>query len=72
VSASAAERMRESRQRKRAGLRVIRVEIYHREVEALVRAGWLPEAERGNSDSISRALGLMLDSFGTAYPPKPR
>jgi hypothetical protein len=61
--ASAAERMRQSRERRCAGLRVVRPELYDREIDTLVSAGWLPEARRGKKDAVARE---MLDHIGAA------
>jgi hypothetical protein len=59
--ARAAERMRRSRERKRKGLRCYTLEIRDREIEALVRHGWLPAGERENASAVVQALYGFLD-----------
>jgi hypothetical protein len=61
---SGAERMRQSRQRRREGfIGVICVEVRQREVAALVARGLLAAADRGDRGAIAEALGRLLDSL---------
>ncbi len=61
---SGAERMRQSRERRREGfVGVIGVELRQREVAALVARGLLAAADRGDRGAIAEALGRLLDSL---------
>jgi SOS response regulatory protein OraA/RecX len=57
----AAERMRRSRQRRRDGLRSLRVELRETEIDALVRKGLLRAESRDNADAVLRAFYAFLD-----------
>jgi hypothetical protein len=57
----AAERMRRSRQRRRDGLRCLRLELRDSEIEALVRRGLLPASERTNRNAIIKAMYAFFD-----------
>jgi len=58
---SAAQRVREARERQRLGLRCITVEVRDAEVDALVAAGLLPADRRANRQAIAAAFGVLLD-----------
>ena len=58
-----ATRIREHRQRRREGLRVVPLEVRDTEVAALVERGLLQPAETGNRVAIARALGVLLDEL---------
>jgi hypothetical protein len=58
---SPAERMRLSRQRRRAGTRVVPFEVRDTEISALVAYGLLDPAARTNRDAIATAIGTLLD-----------
>jgi hypothetical protein len=53
-----------SRDRQRAGLRVVQLKLYTKEIDALVAAGWLPEARCRDHDAIAGALVGLLDRIG--------
>jgi hypothetical protein len=58
---SAAERMRRSRQRRRAGLRCFRLELRNDEIEALVRLRLLSPGEQTNRNAVTKAMYAFLD-----------
>ena len=60
ISASA-ERMRLHRERRRNGLRCVRIELRDAEISALVRQGLLKPETRSRPDAIVRALYGFLD-----------
>jgi hypothetical protein len=53
---AAAERMRRSRQRRRDGLRSLRIDLHATDVEALIDAGFLDERNRNDSSAVVCAL----------------
>ncbi len=57
----AAERMRRSRQRRRDGMRCVRVELRETEVDALIRKGLLHADARNNLSAIRKALHSFFD-----------
>ena len=61
-----AERVALARERRRRGYRCATVEVSTAEIDALVRVGLLPEAERNNRVALERALGNALDLMGFA------
>jgi hypothetical protein len=61
TTSPAAERMRRSRQRRRDGLRSLRIELHATEVEALIDAGFLDEACRDDPNAIINALYVFFD-----------
>jgi hypothetical protein len=58
---AAARKMRLHRQRRRAGMRVARVELRRDEIDALVRLGYLAEVEGRDAGALGSALALLLD-----------
>ena len=56
-----AQRMRLHRQRRRAGLRCLMVELRETEIEALIRTGLLMAETRNDSRAIRKALYAYLD-----------
>jgi len=59
---TSAERMARSRERRRKGLRCVNIEIYEREIDALVRRGRLSPDDRGNLGAIRQALYGFLNN----------
>jgi hypothetical protein len=57
---TATERMRAFRERRRRGVRLIRVRIKKTEIEALERLGYLAPGQRENAGSIQRAVELLV------------
>ena len=61
-ASSSADRMRQSRQRRRDGfVGVISVELRQREVAALIARGLLAAADCNDRGAIADALGRLLD-----------
>jgi hypothetical protein len=58
---AAAERMRRSRERKRKGRRLLPAEIRKSEVAALVKRGYLQQAQAEDNNEVLRALYKFLD-----------
>jgi hypothetical protein len=57
----AAERMRRHRQRRRDGLRCLRVELRETEIDALIRMQLLKPETRNNARAVTAALYAYLD-----------
>jgi hypothetical protein len=57
---TATERMRAFRERRRLGVRLIRVRIKEPEIEALERLGYLEPGQRENAGSLQRAVQLLV------------
>jgi hypothetical protein len=57
---ASAERMRRSRQHRRAGLRVVSLELHETEVAALVARKLLPPDARNDANAIAGALYHFL------------
>jgi hypothetical protein len=53
--------MRRHRQRKRQGLRSLRIELCETDVDALIDAGFLEEGDRDDPNAIINALYLFFD-----------
>jgi hypothetical protein len=60
---TAAERMRRSRKRRRAGQRCVPFVICDREIEALIKNGWLDSVARNDRRAIGIALGRLMDKL---------
>jgi hypothetical protein len=58
---AAAGRMRRHRQRRREGLRLLRIELFEEEVDALIRAGLLEPQRRNDSNAVICALYGLFD-----------
>lgn len=56
-------RMRCSRERRRKGLHMVRLEVRDTEIDALIIYKFLAPEDRGNPSAIARALGLLLDGL---------
>ena len=61
VRSAAAERMRLHRQRRKAALRCLTIELRETEVEALIRKGFLASDARNDLHAIYTALYRHLD-----------
>jgi hypothetical protein len=59
--------MRESRLRRKKGLRCFTIELRNTEVDALVSKGLLDEGKRADTDAVLEALYSHLDA--TLKPP---
>ena len=59
--ASAAERTRWSRERRKKGMRVVPFEVRDVEIEGLLACGPLAPAAREDRHEIARALGELID-----------
>ena len=57
----AAERMRRSRERRRKGLRCYTLQIWDREIEALIDRGWLSAREQTDHRAVVKAMHRFLD-----------
>jgi hypothetical protein len=55
--------MARHRQRRKQGLRSIRIEVRETEIAALIRQGRLAPKSRGDVDAIRRALHGFLDDW---------
>jgi SOS response regulatory protein OraA/RecX len=60
---AAAERMRRSRQRKRDGLRLLRIELRETEVDALIDANFLDERNRNDANAVICALYKFFEDI---------
>jgi SOS response regulatory protein OraA/RecX len=56
MASPAAERMRRHRQRQRDGLRCLTIELYEKEVDALIQRGLLKAETRNDSFEVIEAL----------------
>ena len=65
-----ASRMRASRQRRRAGLRCITLDLREAEIDRLIELDYLREAARGDKNQVLLALYRFLDNsaLGGAHP----
>ncbi len=64
ITQSAAERMRVYRERQRRGLRCVRVQISHVEIDGLIKKHYLDPADRDDLDALEAALDAFVsDSF---------
>jgi SOS response regulatory protein OraA/RecX len=61
IRSAAAERMRRSRQRKRDGLRSLRIELRETEIDELIRSGFLDRGSRNDPNALLRALYRVFD-----------
>jgi hypothetical protein len=59
----AAQRMRRSRQRRRDGLRSLRVELRITEIDVLIAWGFLNEWQRDDTNAIIAALYKLFDDI---------
>jgi len=59
--ATATERMRRHRQRRREGLRCVTVELRETEIQALITRGLLAPETRNDTNAIIEALYAFLD-----------
>jgi hypothetical protein len=53
-STPGAVRMRAHRQRRRAGLRCLTIELFEAEIDVLIRKGLLPAVSRHDNNAVSR------------------
>jgi hypothetical protein len=59
--------MRRSRERRRDGLRCLRVELRETEIDALIRKGMLESETRNDTNAVIRALYAFFDrTLGSA------
>jgi hypothetical protein len=58
---SGAERMRRHRDRRRKGLRCVRIELRETEIDVLIRRGRLARDSRGDLGAVRTALYGFLD-----------
>jgi hypothetical protein len=58
---SAAKRMRRHRQRRRDGLRSLRIELRKTEVDALIEFGYLEEHSRNDTNAVLQAVYRVFD-----------
>ncbi len=63
-----AERMARLRKRRRQGLRAIRIDVRHTEIDAMVARGLLSPEKRDDGAAISNALGRLLDQVFRRAP----
>jgi hypothetical protein len=56
-----AMRMRASRQRRRAGLRCITLDLREKEIDRLIELGYLKDADRNDNNQVLAALYRFLD-----------
>ncbi len=58
------ERMQLYRERQRRGLRCVKVQVSHIEIEGLIKTGYLDPADKDNLEALEAALdGYVSDSF---------
>jgi hypothetical protein len=57
----AAERMRLHRERRRNGMRCLKIELRETEIDALIREGLLKPETRNDASAVSDALYAFLD-----------
>jgi len=62
VAGSSTARARESRRRKKDGLRQITVELFEREIDEFAQHGLLATHERGDKIAVSHALYLVIEA----------
>ena len=66
VRSAAAERMRLHRERRRKGLRCVTIQLFEREIDALIRGELLQPEARNDLGAVSEALCTFLDrTLGT-------
>jgi hypothetical protein len=72
-SRSSTQRRRRHRQRRHRGTRCITVDVNQGELDALVLRGYLSEDQRGDVDSIKKAIeGVLSDIvFELSFSPMP-
>ena len=58
---AAAVRMRRHRARRRDGLRSLTIELHEREVDALIRSGFLEKGSRNDANAVTQALYRFFD-----------
>jgi hypothetical protein len=61
MPSAAALRMRRSRERRRDGLRCLRVELRETEIDALIRLGFLQADARQSRSAVLHALYSLLE-----------
>jgi hypothetical protein len=61
TTSPAAERMRRSRQRRRDGLRSLRIELRETEIDKLIRSGFLDRASCNDANAVLGALYRVFD-----------
>ena len=60
-SSSPAERMRLYRNRRRSGMRTVRILLHVTEIEALIRKGYLDHKSRDDRDAVEFAISSFVD-----------
>ena len=58
---AAAERMRAHRERRRAGLRCLTIQLFETEIDELIRKGLLKDVARNDPQAVCEALYAHLD-----------
>jgi len=58
---SAAERMRRHRQRRRKGVRIVRIQLRATEIDALIRKGYLDQKSRDDLDALEFGVDAFVD-----------
>ena len=58
----AAERMRAYRERRRNGLRCMRILLHETEIDALIEKGFLKQERRHHSDAVQDAIDCFICS----------
>jgi hypothetical protein len=53
--------MRAHRQRRRAGLRCLTIELFEAEIDVLIRKGLLPAVSRHDNNAVRKAIYAHLD-----------
>lgn len=61
ASSPGARRMRLYRVRKERGLRCITIELFEREIDGLIRSGYIAAGERSDRRAVRRAVHALLD-----------
>jgi hypothetical protein len=57
----AAERMRAHRERRKAGVRCLTVQLFEEEIDELIRRGFLKDVARNDRQAVCEALYAHLD-----------
>ena len=61
---NSAKRQRLLRARRRAGLRVVQVEVNQEAIDRLIALGWLSEVEAQDREIVTAALEDLIDCYG--------
>jgi hypothetical protein len=66
MTSDAAERVRKMRERRKEGIRVLRVEVQIETVETLVEHDYLSVEDTRNLDAVQAALSQFINDYASA------